>query len=298
MVVGAWIFSRYYVPVISNVEASPLTDAFIAESANKDTDGDGLRDWEESLWETDPALSDTDGDGVSDAEEVRVRAEDARTRLAAGEEVALSQTLTGRFSRDFFATYLDFRADGELTEEEARLTLASALDRLELPPLPWVPFSDIKQGTDDSPVAIETYLRRIGGLSQEATRRAPENELEAFEPFVTKQDEAARAVIEKAVAVYGWLHKETLVLNVPPSLVPTHRKLTEAYARAEVIGKGLLRIHEDPVSGLLYIAEAERVAGALGESYAELAEAAKTAGIDLYQIPSLTWLIRYGTPQE
>lgn len=39
-------------------------------SAGSDIDGDGLLDWEEELWRTDPKNPDTDGDGTPDGEEV------------------------------------------------------------------------------------------------------------------------------------------------------------------------------------------------------------------------------------
>lgn len=42
----------------------------IIESENKDTDNDGLKDWQEELFKTDPYNSDTDGDGYLDGEEV------------------------------------------------------------------------------------------------------------------------------------------------------------------------------------------------------------------------------------
>lgn len=37
---------------------------------SKDSDSDGLSDWEEVLWKTDPKKKDTDGDGSNDGEEV------------------------------------------------------------------------------------------------------------------------------------------------------------------------------------------------------------------------------------
>ena len=40
------------------------------ESGVKDTDNDGLKDWEEELYGTDPLNNDTDGDGYLDGEEV------------------------------------------------------------------------------------------------------------------------------------------------------------------------------------------------------------------------------------
>jgi hypothetical protein len=40
------------------------------ESQNKDSDNDGLRDWEENLYKTDPLNPDTDADGYLDGEEI------------------------------------------------------------------------------------------------------------------------------------------------------------------------------------------------------------------------------------
>ena len=42
------------------------------ELLNKDTDNDGLKDWEEILWKTDPNNPDTDGDKTTDGEEIKL----------------------------------------------------------------------------------------------------------------------------------------------------------------------------------------------------------------------------------
>lgn len=39
--------------------------------AQKDTDNDGLKDWEEALWRTNPEITDTDGDATIDGDEVK-----------------------------------------------------------------------------------------------------------------------------------------------------------------------------------------------------------------------------------
>ena len=40
-------------------------------SGNYDSDGDGLTNWQEYVYGTDPYNADTDGDGISDGEAVR-----------------------------------------------------------------------------------------------------------------------------------------------------------------------------------------------------------------------------------
>lgn len=56
-------------------QAAPNTSNTLAVKVEKpvpelDSDGDGLKDWEEGLWGTDPHNKDTDGDGTSDGDEV------------------------------------------------------------------------------------------------------------------------------------------------------------------------------------------------------------------------------------
>ena len=51
----------------TNTENNPNTAALNREA---DTDNDGLKNWEETLWKTDPQNPDTDGDGDKDGAEV------------------------------------------------------------------------------------------------------------------------------------------------------------------------------------------------------------------------------------
>jgi len=56
---------------------------------NQDSDGDGLYDWQESLWGTNPNLADSDGDGLDDRDEVRqIQIEREQARIESGEPIA------------------------------------------------------------------------------------------------------------------------------------------------------------------------------------------------------------------
>ena len=46
-----------------------------------DSDGDGLKDWEEELWQTDKNRADTDGDGTSDGAEISASRNPQKTGL-------------------------------------------------------------------------------------------------------------------------------------------------------------------------------------------------------------------------
>jgi hypothetical protein len=100
-----------------------------------DDDGDGLANWEEVLWGTDPNNPDTDGDGTSDGEEVK----NNRNPLKAGpddmnynveenilteleENMSASSGVTKKLSDNFIKEYFSLRSEtnSPLTIEQQR----------------------------------------------------------------------------------------------------------------------------------------------------------------------------------
>jgi hypothetical protein len=55
----------------ASLTKAPKTKEEIIQDLNRDSDGDGLKDWEEKIYGTDPNNPDTDGDGTSDGDEIK-----------------------------------------------------------------------------------------------------------------------------------------------------------------------------------------------------------------------------------
>jgi FtsZ-interacting cell division protein ZipA len=90
------------------------TSSKIADIVNKDTDGDGVFDWEESIRGTDPSKTDTDGDGVSDFTEIeQLRAQEG------GSDQNTPETETTIFAKQLFSTIASLQQSGTLDEENA-----------------------------------------------------------------------------------------------------------------------------------------------------------------------------------
>lgn len=84
-----------------------------------DSDGDGLYDWEEALWGTNPLLADTDGDGVSDFDEVQQvkREYDLEENITPQEEL----TEIDLISRDLYSTIAVLDQQGKLGESAGQI---------------------------------------------------------------------------------------------------------------------------------------------------------------------------------
>lgn len=81
---------------------------------SQDTDEDGLYDWEESLWSTNPALKDTDGDGIDDKKFV----ENKRKEIDVDETYKEDpNNETEVFAKQFFTTASVLSQSGSFNQE-------------------------------------------------------------------------------------------------------------------------------------------------------------------------------------
>ncbi len=115
------------------------------EQEAKDTDGDGLKDWEEVLYGTNPNNPDTDGDGTPDGLEIQHN----RNPLIKGPKDSLTPTatkngstptnsdnltLTDKFAEDFFIKFMNLKQSGvKVTSDNADQIASDYLKSSSLP---------------------------------------------------------------------------------------------------------------------------------------------------------------------
>jgi len=131
---------------VAEQEKSPLIAAVEQTSQlDKDSDGDGLKDWEELLWKTDQNKADTDGDGTSDGEEINLdrdplkagpndKISDKEDLVAQEKAIADSRqnTMTTVYARRFMEAYLTLKNQkGELTDSDKDGLVKSLMDNIK-----------------------------------------------------------------------------------------------------------------------------------------------------------------------
>lgn len=140
LILGAYIWGNVKEP-----RAALSLDDVITKAAEVDSDGDGLKDWEESIRGTDPQNPDTDGDGTIDGIEVSSNRDpltpgpnDRATTtpnalFVEGKAYTEDEDVTEDVSKEFLARYLTLKAENrldELTQQEL-ITALSASVRLD-----------------------------------------------------------------------------------------------------------------------------------------------------------------------
>lgn len=202
--------------------------AFDPQAFRRDTDGDGLPDWEESLWGTDLNNRDTDGDGTSDAEEVPL----GRDPLIPGPNDRLTPettpvymrtdvenlTTTQAFERDYYRGIAQLVAEGQLSDSTLQV-LIMGLTREYLLKEQFEPRytqADIDTTPDQSLATVRDYVNRLGVVAQKYMRIDFERELRLIQEFVEQPSPASRAQLDEIIAAYAEAHRGLLQIEEVP----------------------------------------------------------------------------------
>tara|TARA_B100000508_G_scaffold60333_2_gene47447 strand:+ start:5382 stop:6314 length:933 start_codon:yes stop_codon:yes gene_type:complete len=271
LIVGVAIISSAFlltketpVHLAERAVASP-SSALRDQVIEKDSDGDGLLDWEETLWGTDPFTIDTDGDGILDGEFVQNRKKDKTP-----EEIVNFEELsfTSQFSRTFFAEYLQYQSDGELSEQEKNSLIARLANSVEADLPAAFALSSVKTValTDES---LADYFTGIAILVADATPKdVTESELVLLESALNANDPALLSDVEKIAKGYESLAGELAQLKAPENLRANHSALITSVSRLGAIIHAFAATFEDAVYALAvlpeYEVEVERLVKALG----------------------------------
>ena len=231
-----------------------------------DADGDGLKDWEEILWKTDPRNADTDGDGTADNEEILANRnpllpgpDDQKaeiliknaTAIVITEPVNSNLTQTDLVARELFTGYLLLKQNNQLdTEQQEELIqniVQNNLNALENSARYTV--ADLNLTADNSPETLTNFVRQH--IIATSLGRGLEDDDVIVKNALVANDQSKLAELDANVGIYREIVALLLVIAVPSDLAELHLNLIN---EIEALIKNALQmrtIFEDPISGLV-----------------------------------------------
>lgn len=241
---------------------TPLSlTAFANQDA--DVDADGLKDWEEALWGTDPKTADSDGDDTKDGDEVKIgrdprikgpndKVEDtvaAVTNEATNLGNVGTLNTTQRFGRSIFAKYMALKQGGnDLTPQQEEALLSEAINELSLT-IEYKTYAskDVKT-IEDTPANIKAYADSLRAIAQKYSPKQGENELAILNNSLENGENDEDATKLKNIADG---YKKTLTayaaLKVPRSAASYHLALLNSVSKVGTNIEGFSRINTDSV---------------------------------------------------
>jgi hypothetical protein len=237
------------------------TEEILRAYAAKDTDADGLPDWQEALYGTDPENPRSVDAGKTDAQAVAeglVKARFSSETAIVNPDTnvpgidAAPETLTDRFGRTFLENYLTLNQAGSLSEADMAAFIDSAASELEKErPLKYA-LSDIKLDARGQE-SLARYVEEMGAtLARYSAAPDVKNVYEHFADFVTgAETERSMARIAELAEAYSTSATAIMELAVPPEVAGQHLDFANAYAALGEVVADMAAMKKDPLRGLL-----------------------------------------------
>ena len=200
-------------PATTSNEDPVLRVSTTQNSSVDDKDGDGLLDWEETIWETNRFAVDTDGDGTRDNDEVLA----GRNPLIPGPNDALTSTsIAQNFADKDVLSYIEQKQTGSVEENvevSAKTIVLSAK-------------SDARYDNGDLTI-VEDSSENKDAYKQSVTNALdPLNTITELE-FTTLTlaidgDEPEANELQRVIGIYNGVVSDFQNMHVPESAVSAH----------------------------------------------------------------------------
>src|SRR3989344_5074062 len=153
----------------ANQEGLAFGNETLESQVNKDTDGDGILDWEETLWGTNPLKKDTNDNGTGDDVEVaKMKAAQGMSvdgEMNLGGENTETLTETDKFAREFFSTVATLNQAGEIDQTTIDKLGQSLNEHIQnTPPRKIFLLSELQIAKDDSKQAVTNYANALNNI--------------------------------------------------------------------------------------------------------------------------------------
>lgn len=295
LIAGVYMIARG-VESPSRVQAS-TESALLQAIAKKDSDGDGLSDWEEALYGTNPHIVDTfklgttDGEAVARGLIVPISVADIPTPSSSNfldglPPAPAEGTLTAAFAKTFFTLFVKAKqASGgaDLSESEMDDVASQALNSLgtalEVAP-------DFKLAKDITVSGSGADALKAFAVSAEAVlmskgTNSTKSELLYLKDVVENNDIEALPRMSSIAKTYRDSASGLAAISVPTELVGDHLAIINAMMRISEIITDFSRANDDPLATILALKQYPQAVLTLGNAFIHIGTIYATSGISL-----------------
>jgi hypothetical protein len=253
-------------------------DYTVAELVYKDTDQDGVPDWEEVLWGLDPANRETTP-GVPDITTVtKLKAEQSQDYAGLEGEGSLNDenlTETDKFSRELFSTVAALNQSGVLDQSAVDKISDSLASHIQNSPQKKIfTASDINIVKDDSIVAIKKYADALAAMSQKYSINSTVGDV--LQKFIADENNVDSSVLSELgpiITQSKGLINAMVSVGVPQSLAPLHLEVINGLERLVENTSDISLYEKDAVVALGGISQYEKNTALLESAVKNLGDA-------------------------
>ena len=291
---GAYLLARGATtpPIAQASEESALLQAI----ATRDSDSDGLSDWEEALYGTDPKNADTNDLGMTDGEAVAqglvIPHAISDVPEAGGPGTVVNPdlppapaegTLTAAFAKNIFTRYLSALESngGQFSDNDLTDIANQALTELGNSIVAAPPFKSARDlaVSGSGHEAMKAFAVSAEAVMEANTASANKSELAYLKSAVEDNDTAAVGHIASIAKAYRGSAAGIAVLPVPQELATDDFMLVNTLARLSEVVNDLARVNDDPLATMIALQAYPQAVLDMTDALIAVAKSYQAAGI-------------------
>ncbi len=255
-IVAVSFFASRQAPPVEQPEPVSKNGTSEDGPATKDSDDDGLYDWEEILWGTDVNDPDTDGDGTLDGEEVVQN----RNPLIAGPNDLLydnsglilpgsTEEEMSEAKKEFYSMFLEQR--GEEIREMTVLALMQDFNNEEFVNREKYALNNLTLSSKNDEDFIRSYGNALGEIFARYANKQdyPYDEVAIFAEALENKSPSGLFKLEFVSLAYKNLAEDLLAVETPMGAAENHLSLVNGYCMLSETAGAIRFFFEDPLRG-------------------------------------------------
>lgn len=246
----------------------------VADLINKDTDGDGIPDWEETLYGLDPAKRETTP-GTPDISVInKLRTENSDTGSSGSGQNIENLTETDKFSRELFSTVATLNQTGTINQSTAEQIGNSLTDKIiNSPQRKTYTLSDIKTTNDNSVTAIKKYVSAVDNLDSNLKKKYPTTEttIDILKKFIIDENNVDVGALKELDPIIKQEREGIdgmLKIIVPSDLAQVHLDIINTTERLMENQLDLQLFDTDPIIAMAGMSKYEKNMDLYGTAFA------------------------------
>ena len=257
-----------------NTTTLKVENQTISDLIQKDSDGDSIPDWEETLWGTDPNKKMTFND-MPDATYVENKKKELKIEQSVNET---KLTETDKFAREFFSSYSALKSSGQVDNNTINSFSNSLGQNIVNPNLiDRYTNANVKiNGSDDS-VSKQKYYQDVKSLFKNYQALGIGDELSIVSSSVVSGSSNGAIngtgqsnklpIIANA---YQDFAKKVMETSVPQSLVDYHLRIANSANNTGISVLNMAKVINDPIVGLSGLSQYQKYSDDLVKAVTDL----------------------------
>lgn len=261
------IFIKNYKNKESSPKKAEVKTVTISELVTTDSDSDGIPDWEESLWGTDPHKLDTDGDGVTDTVYIEKRkAELNQNPINA--DGSTPENETTELSKEIFATIVSLKQSGNLNTESVGMLADSISSKVNDSKL----IADNFQASDIK-ITNQTkldYKKKLLAWQDKNSDKNIGSELVLLEKYLDEESIDSLQQITAIGQAYKDFANSLIKVDSISTASDTQLKLANSAYKISIACTNIGSMFENPLVGIVGVSQYKDNLDALEQNFIDL----------------------------